>query len=699
MKEQTYRRLFFTLVLLTASTVAFSSERPIGFAALDGQGSQYLAGGTTGGAGGTVVTVTTLADLKYYAGQTAKYIIQIAGPIVSPTPGTVTVKSNKTLLGIGNNAALVNHGLNLSDVSNIIIKNLTVRDYYMMGDYDGKLNDYDAIALRNAHHVWIDHCHLSRAGDGLLDMTYTSGYVTVSWTIFSHHNKTVIANGPSSGSPLGTYTFHHCWFNNTTQRNVTAEWADVHAFNCWLLGLRSYGMLPRSQSRMRLENLYFQQGKDAYYETSGGLVAAVGCILDSMTGLAVASGNDFLPPYPYVLNRAADVPALVKAKAGPGGFDKWMGTPVIQINFRPAGASDVKGMLSDTGAGFANRGNGYTYGWNADNTANAFWRQTRTTKEGETYLVPVDADFRRNAFLTTASGSRFWEITLPNGWYHVTLMCGDPGDPRNIFPENNIPRLNNVLLEGVLLEDPDGAVLWDYDEYQTVVQVSDGRLTIAQAPGSSYSAALGFVEIRPAIAPVSAVSRGPGLTCRIYPGSGSFLPDFESMSPAAKGAVHDFNLSSLPVPPPFGAVLEGYLNVPEDGWYTFYVSSSDGSRLFINSIEVVDNDGIHGPQEVAGSILLQTGLHPIRVESFTRSTPNLTVSWSGPSFTKRPLDADRLTRDWLYGDFTGNGRVDLEDLSCLAEQWLHEAGWEMDSGRIDLTVFARMAQNWLAETP
>lgn len=690
------------LVLILLATPLFAqTDRPIGFAALDGQGSQYLPGGTTGGAAGPVVTVTTLSDLKYYAGQTAPYVIQISGSIVSLTPGTITVKSHKTLLGLGNDAAIINQGLNLNGVHNIVIKNLTLRDYYRMGDYDGKLNDYDAIALRNSHHVWIDHCHLSRAGDGLLDMTYESGYVTVSWTIFSHHNKTAIANGPSSGTPPGTYTFHHCWFDNTTQRNVTAEWSDVHAFNCYLLGTRSYGMLPRSQTRMRLENLYFQQGKDAYYETSGGLVEAMGCILDSMTGRSIASGNDFSPPYSYPLDPAADVPTLVKSKAGPGGFDKWIGASVIRINFRPAGSPDVKGMLSDTGAVFGNRGNGFVYGWNADNSNHAFWRETLTTKEGETYNVPVDADFRRNAILTTAGGNRFWEIALANGWYHVTLMCGDPGDPREITPENNIPRLNHVFIEGLLFEDPDGALLWDYDEFQTVVEVADGRLTLSQVPNDSYSAALCFVEIRPAIAPVAVSTSGPGLTYRVYEGTWSFLPDFDGLDPSAVGTVSGFDLGSLPVSTPFGAVLDGYLNVPEDGWYTFFVNCSDGGRLSISSIEVVDNDGVHNPQEAAGSILLKAGLHPIRADYFCRTNPVLAVSWAGPSFPKQPIENSRLTRDWLYGDFTGNGRVDIEDLPFLAEQWLQEnTGLDWNgNNRIDWAEFAQMAQNWLLEAP
>src|SRR5262245_4773493 len=36
------------------------------------------------------------------------------------------------------------------------------------------------------------------------------------------------------------------------------------------------------------------------------------------------------------------------------------------INFQPAGSPVPAGYLADTGAPFANRGNGFAYGWNGD---------------------------------------------------------------------------------------------------------------------------------------------------------------------------------------------------------------------------------------------------------------------------------------------------------------------------------------------
>lgn len=43
--------------------------------------------------------------------------------------------------------------------------------------------------------------------------------------------------------------------------------------------------------------------------------------------------------------------------------------------------------------------------------------------------------------------------------------------------------------------------------------------------------------------------------------------------------------------------LEGTINVPATGNWTFFTSSDDGSRLYIDGNEVVNNDGLHGVVE------------------------------------------------------------------------------------------------------
>ncbi|MCG6190533.1 family 20 glycosylhydrolase [Maribellus maritimus] len=65
-----------------------------------------------------------------------------------------------------------------------------------------------------------------------------------------------------------------------------------------------------------------------------------------------------------------------------------------------------------------------------------------------------------------------------------------------------------------------------------------------------------------------------------------------------------------------GLVLTGFINVSEKDIYTFKLLSDDGSVMYIDNEEVVNNDGAHSPREVAGMKALDKGLHPIKVLYF-----------------------------------------------------------------------------------
>lgn len=65
-----------------------------------------------------------------------------------------------------------------------------------------------------------------------------------------------------------------------------------------------------------------------------------------------------------------------------------------------------------------------------------------------------------------------------------------------------------------------------------------------------------------------------------------------------------------------GLIITGYIQVPEDGIYTFALLSDDGSTLKIDHQMVVDNDGEHSPREIIGQHAMKAGLHPIEVKYF-----------------------------------------------------------------------------------
>lgn len=65
-----------------------------------------------------------------------------------------------------------------------------------------------------------------------------------------------------------------------------------------------------------------------------------------------------------------------------------------------------------------------------------------------------------------------------------------------------------------------------------------------------------------------------------------------------------------------GLVINGLINIPADGIYTFALMSDDGSTLVIDGDKIVDNDGLHSPREIIGQKAMSKGYHPIEVRYF-----------------------------------------------------------------------------------
>lgn len=86
--------------------------------------------------------------------------------------------------------------------------------------------------------------------------------------------------------------------------------------------------------------------------------------------------------------------------------------------------------------------------------------------------------------------------------------------------------------------------------------------------------------------------------------------------------------------------FDGYVKVNKDGRYNFYTLSDDGSKLFIDGIEVVNNDGEHGSVEKEGKAVLKKGYHKIKVVYFDGGGGNeLKVSWQPEGKKKELLPA------------------------------------------------------------
>ena len=136
----------------------------------------------------------------------------------------------------------------------------------------------------------------------------------------------------------------------------------------------------------------------------------------------------------------------------------------------------------------------------------------------------------------------------------------------------------------------------------------------------------------------------PGARYRYYEGTWQMLPDFATLSPKSSGTTDSLVTGRIKTSgEKYGVVYDGYLRVPRDGVYRFFLLSDDGSRLVIDRDTVVNNDGIHWPTEKVGEIALRAGDHPFTLSYFQGAGGQaLGLSYEGPGVLRQPLPPSQL---------------------------------------------------------
>jgi alpha-mannosidase len=144
--------------------------------------------------------------------------------------------------------------------------------------------------------------------------------------------------------------------------------------------------------------------------------------------------------------------------------------------------------------------------------------------------------------------------------------------------------------------------------------------------------------------PIVPAKTSPGLACTYYEGSWDKLPGFDTLK-SEKAVV----LDSVAVPPfardeDYGVVLRGYITVPKDGLYDFFIGSDDGSDFRIADTLLIDNDGLHGMGDVEGGIGLKAGTHQIQIRMFQKKgDEGLRLLVDGPGVRKQTVPPSWLS--------------------------------------------------------
>jgi cytochrome c len=96
--------------------------------------------------------------------------------------------------------------------------------------------------------------------------------------------------------------------------------------------------------------------------------------------------------------------------------------------------------------------------------------------------------------------------------------------------------------------------------------------------------------------------------------------------------------------------ITGWLKVEEGALYEFRMNVDDGARLFLNGERIINFDGMHLGEQATGSMDLEPGLYPLRIDYFQNEGPAL------------------LTLDWKLAEETEWKRITNKNLETVADE-------------------------------
>jgi len=197
-----------------------------------------------------------------------------------------------------------------------------------------------------------------------------------------------------------------------------------------------------------------------------------------------------------------------------------------------------------------------------------------------------------------------------------------------IKPESAV-FIDKVQFE-ITTDTPDGVVYYTTDGSEPTIKsaVAKGKIALTSKANLTIKART-YVNGKPVSGTAvcelkqenplqAALESKSGIRYKYFEGGWDKLPDFSKLTPIKSGVVESVGISAKNKATDYGFVFDGFINITETGVYTFYLTSDDGSRLIIDDMKTLDNDGLHGMDEVSFDLPLSKGLHKISVQFFQK---------------------------------------------------------------------------------
>lgn len=110
------------------------------------------------------------------------------------------------------------------------------------------------------------------------------------------------------------------------------------------------------------------------------------------------------------------------------------------------------------------------------------------------------------------------------------------------------------------------------------------------------------------------------------------------LTPVKTGHTDGWNMHLSDADEPQAACLEGYIDVPLTGVYTFFLDRAE-TRLFIGDQSVAEAHWLIGSATDCGRAGLKQGKHRVALWSSSPDLRNLSLEWQGPGIACQPIPA------------------------------------------------------------
>lgn len=643
-------------------------------------GAEGFGAWAVGGRGGDVYLVTTLADYgpdEPPIEGSLRAAVEAEGPrtVVFGVAGTLALERPLEIhhpyltlaaqTAPGDGVALKNYGVDIH-ADEVVLRHLRVRP----GDVGGV--EQDAINVRSRN-VIVDHCSVSWGTDETLSVIGAATDVTVQHCLIAESlNESVHSKGAHGYGTLitasGDVTIHHTVYAFHESRsprpkdvlldfrhNLVVGYGDQPGYNYADFTRMNYvGNVIEPRAYSKAPRCGFNVGgANARIFAAGNRLLA--------DGRLIADEREFLCPTRGLTQDELDERVRV---AMPIAAPSVTGTPPEELRetlLGEAGATlpardavdrRVLGLVEAKEGGIIDSQEDVG-GWPELSVAEApedrdrdgmpdAWerRHGLDPEDGDDHREDLDGDGYTNLeeYLNgtdpaepfrwippptlVADGPAFADSVLV-----VTVEAGDPSVPVHVTLDGSEPTAASPR----------------YREPLRLTESTHVRAKVVQ-PGVHTTAAFAFFEKLDwldALADLPADLRS-GLRATHYEADDwDEGPPPEALTPTATDVADDIDAVLQRNEPGTAVLLDGYLDVPRDGVYTFYLHDDTRSRLLIDGRVVTP--GMPSGQR-PGRIALRSGKHRFHLRSLHEAPRrDGSLTWEGSGIDRQPIPAARLS--------------------------------------------------------